>query len=124
MSIAMRGIHPRESCFSAAPIRTSSSSANAFRSPEKRCSEENFSAPLEARERIRLWRLRGPELAWSLSARAERTSLGYGGGRTANARNIDIRHFKAHKGVSSGIALILLGGKSRENLIAVAQFGQ
>lgn len=34
---------------------------------------------------------------------------------------IDIRHFEAHKGVSSGIALILLGGKSRENLIAVAQ---
>jgi ribokinase len=34
---------------------------------------------------------------------------------------IDIRHFKAHKDVSSGIALILLGGKSRENLIAVAR---
>jgi ribokinase len=33
---------------------------------------------------------------------------------------IDVRHFKAHKGISSGIALILLGGKSRENLIAVA----
>jgi ribokinase len=35
--------------------------------------------------------------------------------------NIDIRHFKVHKDVTSGIALILLGGKSRENLIAVAQ---
>jgi ribokinase len=35
--------------------------------------------------------------------------------------SIDIRHFKAHKDVSSGIALILLGGQSRENLIAVAQ---
>ena len=35
--------------------------------------------------------------------------------------NIDIRHFKAHKDISSGIALILLGGKSRENLIAVAR---
>lgn len=34
---------------------------------------------------------------------------------------IDIRHFKTHQDVSSGIALILLGGKSRENLIAVAQ---
>jgi ribokinase len=34
---------------------------------------------------------------------------------------IDIRHFKTHKGVSSGIALILLGGESRENLIAVAR---
>ena len=34
---------------------------------------------------------------------------------------IDLRHFKAHKDVSSGIALILLGGKSRENLIAVAR---
>jgi len=35
--------------------------------------------------------------------------------------NIDIRHFKAHKDISSGIALILLGGKSRENLLAVAR---
>jgi ribokinase len=35
--------------------------------------------------------------------------------------NIDIRHFRAHKDISSGIALILLGGKSRENLIAVAR---
>jgi ribokinase len=34
---------------------------------------------------------------------------------------IDIRHFKAHKEISSGIALILLGGRSRENLIAVAR---
>jgi ribokinase len=34
---------------------------------------------------------------------------------------IDIRHFKVHEGVSSGVALILLGGKSRENLIAVAR---
>jgi ribokinase len=34
---------------------------------------------------------------------------------------IDIRHFKVHKDVSSGIALILLGGESRENLIAVAR---
>ena len=33
---------------------------------------------------------------------------------------IDIRHFKFHKGVSSGIALILLGGESRENVIVVA----
>ncbi len=34
--------------------------------------------------------------------------------------NIDIRHFRVHKGVSSGIALILIGGESRENVIAVA----
>jgi ribokinase len=33
---------------------------------------------------------------------------------------VDVRHFRAHKEVSSGIALILLGGKSRENVIAVA----
>src|SRR4029453_16836106 len=32
-----------------------------------------------------------------------------------------ICHFKAHKGILSGIALILLGGRSRENLIAVAR---
>jgi ribokinase len=34
---------------------------------------------------------------------------------------IDIRYFKAHKNISSGIALILLGGRNRENMIAVAQ---
>lgn len=34
---------------------------------------------------------------------------------------IDIRHFKIHKNAPSGIALILLGGKSRENIIAVAR---
>ncbi len=34
---------------------------------------------------------------------------------------IDLRHFKVRKGVSSGVALILLGGKSRENIIAVAR---
>ncbi len=33
---------------------------------------------------------------------------------------IDIRHFRIHKRVSSGIALILVGGESRENLIVVA----
>jgi ribokinase len=35
--------------------------------------------------------------------------------------NIDVRHFKSYEDISSGIALILLGGKSRENLIAVAR---
>ena len=35
--------------------------------------------------------------------------------------NIDVRHFAVHKDASSGIALILLGGKSRENVIAVAR---
>jgi ribokinase len=35
--------------------------------------------------------------------------------------NIDIRHFKAHKNVSSGVALILLGGRNRENVIYVSQ---
>ena len=34
--------------------------------------------------------------------------------------NINVRHFAVHKDASSGIALILVGGKSRENLIAVA----
>jgi ribokinase len=33
---------------------------------------------------------------------------------------IDIRHFKVHTGVPSGVALILIGGESRENVIAVA----
>ncbi|RYD64017.1 MAG: ribokinase, partial [Verrucomicrobiaceae bacterium] len=37
------------------------------------------------------------------------------------AEGIDVRHFREHAGVSSGVALILVGGKSRENLIGVAQ---
>lgn len=37
------------------------------------------------------------------------------------AEGIDVRHFVKRSGVGSGIALILVGGKSRENLIAVAQ---
>ncbi len=46
-------------------------------------------------------------------------------GRAAKAglrrEGIDVRHFRESAGVSSGIALILLGGRSRENLIAVAR---
>lgn len=34
---------------------------------------------------------------------------------------IDVRHFLVRKKISSGIALILLGGRTRENLIAVAK---
>jgi ribokinase len=34
---------------------------------------------------------------------------------------IDVRHFAVHKDASSGIALILVGGNSRENLIVVAR---
>lgn len=34
---------------------------------------------------------------------------------------IDVGPFAVHKGTSSGIALILLGGKSRENIIGVAR---
>jgi len=35
--------------------------------------------------------------------------------------HIDVRNFGIRAGASSGVALILLGGKSRENLIAVAR---
>src|SRR5262245_40997750 len=46
-------------------------------------------------------------------------------GRTARtalrAEGIDVRHFVMRPNVGSGIALILVGGKARENLIAVAQ---
>jgi ribokinase len=46
-------------------------------------------------------------------------------GRAAKAalrvEGIDVRHFIKQPDVGSGIALILVGGKSRENLIAVAQ---
>src|SRR4029434_11185743 len=46
-------------------------------------------------------------------------------GRTAKAalraEGIDVRHFIKRPNVGSGIALILVGGKARENLIAVAQ---
>jgi len=34
---------------------------------------------------------------------------------------IDIRHFQIKAGASSGVALILLGGKTRENIIGVAK---
>jgi ribokinase len=34
---------------------------------------------------------------------------------------IDLRHFTVREGCSSGVALILLGGRSRENIIAVAR---
>ncbi|HEY5953471.1 MAG TPA: PfkB family carbohydrate kinase, partial [Terrimicrobiaceae bacterium] len=46
----------------------------------------------------------------------------FGALATAGLRRekIDIRHFKVHKGVPSGVALILIGGESRENVIAVA----
>jgi len=46
-------------------------------------------------------------------------------GRDAKAglrrEGIDTKHFRQRAGESSGIALILLGGRSRENLIAVAK---
>jgi len=45
-------------------------------------------------------------------------------GRAAKAglrrEGIDVRHFRQCSGAPSGIALILIGGRSRENLIAVA----
>jgi ribokinase len=34
---------------------------------------------------------------------------------------IDVRHFKIHPGARSGVALILVGGATRQNLIAVAR---
>lgn len=37
------------------------------------------------------------------------------------AEGVDVRYFIKRKGIGSGTALILVGGKSRENLIAVAQ---
>jgi ribokinase len=46
-------------------------------------------------------------------------------GRTAaeslRQEGIDLRHFCVHASAPSGVALILVGGKSRENLIAVAR---
>ncbi len=46
-------------------------------------------------------------------------------GRAASAslkgEGINVRHFIAKPGLSSGVALILLGGKSRENIIGVAK---
>lgn len=46
-------------------------------------------------------------------------------GRSAKAalrgEGIDVRHFRDTRGASSGVALILLGGPTRENLIAVAR---
>ena len=46
-------------------------------------------------------------------------------GRAARAdlrrEKINLRHFSTRKGCSSGLALILIGGRARENLIAVAR---
>lgn len=46
-------------------------------------------------------------------------------GRAAAAalrrEGVDIRHFRVKPGVSSGIALILIGGRDRQNLIGVAE---
>jgi ribokinase len=46
-------------------------------------------------------------------------------GRTAKAalrrEGIDVRHFRERRGASSGLALIFIGGRSRENMIAVAR---
>lgn len=41
--------------------------------------------------------------------------------RALSKEKIDLRRFVVRKGISSGIALILLGGKSRENVIGVAR---
>ena len=51
---------------------------------------------------------RGDDDFWALAAEGLRRE------------KIDIRHFRIHKGVPSGIALILIGGESRETVIAVA----
>lgn len=40
---------------------------------------------------------------------------------TLQREGIDVRHFLPTKKISSGVALILLGGKNRENMIAVAR---
>src|SRR5687767_3951620 len=37
------------------------------------------------------------------------------------AEGINIRYFRERRGVPSGVALILVGGRKRENLIAVAR---
>lgn len=46
-------------------------------------------------------------------------------GRAAKAalrrEGIDVRHFREIEGVPSGVALIMVGGRSKENLIAVAR---
>jgi ribokinase len=46
-------------------------------------------------------------------------------GRAAKAglqlEGIDVRHFREHRGVSSGLALIFVGGGSRENMIVVGK---
>ena len=41
--------------------------------------------------------------------------------KALSKEKIDLRHFVVRKGTSSGIALILVGGRSRENMIGVAR---
>jgi len=47
--------------------------------------------------------------------------FGRAAAKALKREGIDIRYFRAQKKVSSGIALILLGGDKRENMIAVAR---
>jgi ribokinase len=46
--------------------------------------------------------------------------LGRGAFEAMRREAIDCRHFSVRKNVTSGVALILLGGKNRENMIVVA----
>jgi len=50
-----------------------------------------------------------------------RDDFGRAAADSLRREKIDVRYFAEHPKASSGIALILLGGKSRENMIAVAR---
>ena len=50
-----------------------------------------------------------------------RDDFGRAAAESLRREKIDVRHFVEYPKVSSGVALILLGGKSRENMIGVAR---
>jgi ribokinase len=50
-----------------------------------------------------------------------RDDFGRAAAESLRREGIDLRHFREHASAPSGVALILVGGKSRENVIAVAR---
>lgn len=50
-----------------------------------------------------------------------RDDFGRAAAESLRREGIDVRHFTERPNISSGVALILLGGKSRENMIGVAR---
>ena len=104
---------------SEARILTLSSSASGFPNPEKHSSVETSTAPPGEKAPTKRWPRHAGAHVVFVGARGD-DDFGALAAEGLRREKIDIRHFRIHKGVPSGIALILIGGESRENVIAVA----